>query len=84
MSAGLQVAPEVGVVIDLAVEHNPNRPVFVRERLLARLEIDDAEATMREGGLSVQAQARFVRTAMCDDVAHPQRASARIGVERRR
>ena len=37
---------------------------------------------MRERGLFVQPQAGFVRAALSEDVAHPQRASARIRVER--
>jgi len=32
------------VVIDFAIEHNPNRTVFVRERLMAAFEVDDREA----------------------------------------
>jgi len=63
MTAGLQIATDVCVVVNLAVEDDPDRAVLVRERLLPRLQIDDAQAAMREGGSRVEAQAGFVGTA---------------------
>ena len=42
------------VVVDLAVERDPDRPVLVRHRLMAgRAQVDDAEPAMREHDASV-------------------------------
>ena len=54
-----------------AVERTPERG---RRSLLAGRQIDDAQAPMAERGLPVAVQARVVRSAMRDDVAHRARA----------
>jgi hypothetical protein len=42
--ARLEVAPQLDVIVDLAVHHDPDRLVLVGQRLGPGLEIDDAEA----------------------------------------
>ena len=69
------------VVVDLAVEDDPHAAVFVRQRLLSRAQVDDAEAAMGERRVGVAVQPGFVRTAMRDDVAHPHGARRRVLVE---
>src|SRR6266568_3516307 len=49
MSAPLQLAPQIEVVIQLAVENDPNAMVLVGHRLRPTLHVHDAEATMAEG-----------------------------------
>ena len=53
-----ELRPDVGVVVDLAVEDDPDRAVFVRQRLLAGGQIDDAQAAVAERGLVVDSAAR--------------------------
>src|SRR5690606_12748179 len=43
-----QLAAQLDIVVDLAVEHHDDRTVLVRQRLRTALDIDDAEAGMRE------------------------------------
>ena len=43
MTLPLELDAQLAVVVDLAVEHEPNRAVLVRDRLVSRLEIDDRE-----------------------------------------
>ena len=51
MAPGLELAPQIEVVVELAVEHDPDTTVFVRHRLRAALEVHDAEPTVPEGGV---------------------------------
>jgi hypothetical protein len=41
--ACLELAPQVAVVVDLAVEDDPDGAILVADRLLAVVEIDDAQ-----------------------------------------
>ena len=74
MAGGFELRPDVGVVVDLAVEDDPDRAVFVDERLMAGRQIDDAQPAVAERRLIVHEQPGIVRPAMRDDVAHPRRA----------
>ena len=66
----LEVAPQFAVVVDLAVLDDVERPVLIRDRLIARLEIDDREPPRRERDLSVAEFAEAVRAAMDERGAH--------------
>src|SRR5438552_14050604 len=43
MAGPLELAPQLAVVVDLAVLDDVNRPVLVPDRLVAGLEVDDRE-----------------------------------------
>jgi len=81
MAERFELLAQVGVVVDLTVEDHPDGAVLVRERLLPRAQIDDAEATVGERGVRIAVQSGFVRPAVRDDVAHPQRTRRRVPVE---
>src|SRR5207245_9243836 len=49
VSFRLQEAPQLSERIDLAVRDELNRSVFIRDRLLSRFHVDDAEAPHPEG-----------------------------------
>ena len=70
VSARLEIAPQLEVVVDFAVEHDPDRPVFVGHRLLAAGAVDDGQAAVakREPGRVMNSAA--VRTAMVQAVGH--------------
>ena len=76
VAEAFELAPEVAVVVNLAVEADPDRLVFVGERLLAGGEIHDAQTAMAEGRLLVDEKPGSVRTAMHEDVAHRHHAVA--------
>ena len=44
----LEVAPQLAVVVDLAVEDDPDGAVLVGDRLMAAFEVDDAEPAHRQ------------------------------------
>ena len=66
----LEIAPDCGVVVDLPVVDDPDRAVFVRERLLAGAQVDDAQTPVGEDGVGVAVQADLVRSPMRKDVTH--------------
>ena len=82
MAARLELAAHLGVVIDLAVKHNPHGAGFVRRRLLSRTQVDDAQAAVCERGMRIDVQSGLVWSAMGQDVAHPDRARRCFGIER--
>ena len=46
----LELSAQLDVVVDLAVEHHPDRLVLVRHRLVAALEVDDRQPAEAERG----------------------------------
>ena len=73
-------APQLEVVEDLAVEDDPQRLVLVADRLLARAEVDDAEARVPEPDVFVKVDAELVGTAVADRAQHGTQG----GLSRRR
>src|SRR5436190_3308090 len=65
-----QSLAEIEIVVDLAVEADPNRPIFVRQRLLARAQIDNAQATMPKRPVPPHVQTRGIRSAVFLDIGH--------------
>src|SRR6476469_6143841 len=65
-----KVLPEFLVVVDLAVKDHPDRPIFIRDRLMASAEIDDAEASHTYATRAVGVDAFIVRAAVPDEVGH--------------
>src|SRR5205085_775399 len=70
MPALLEVAPQLLVVVDFAVENDPDGSVFVRDRLVAVIEIDDAEAPHANRHAVADVHTLIVRAAMRHDPAH--------------
>jgi hypothetical protein len=68
--APLEIAPQLLVVVDLAVEDDPDGPVFVRDRLGAVIEIDDAEAPHADRHAVADVHTLIVRASMRHDAAH--------------
>ncbi len=65
-----ELGAQLGEVVDLAVEDGPDRLVFVRQRLIAGGEIDDAQPAMAEADALADVEAVGVGTAMGDDRHH--------------
>ena len=55
-----QPGPELRIIIDLAVEDDPDRPRFVADGLGAGREVDDAQAGVAEPGEVVEVEALLV------------------------
>ncbi len=65
-----QPLPQLAIVVDLTVEDEPDRSVFVVNRLMAGRQVDDAQAAHAESGAGLHVHALIVRSAMANDVAH--------------
>ena len=58
-------------VVDLAVEDDPDRAVFVGDRLVTPRAVDDGEAAHGEADAPVQMAPVLVRPPVADGLAHP-------------
>ena len=58
VAGALELAAQLGVVVDLAVLDDGARPVLVRDRLVARLEVDDREPPRREPDAALRRTSR--------------------------
>ena len=74
----LQLGHELLVVVDLAVLHDDDGAVLVRDRLVAAGEIDDREPPCREPDGAVDERAAGIRAAMHERSTH-RREPAGIG-----
>ena len=70
VAAALEAAPQLPVVVDLAVQDNRHRAVLVVDRLIARLEVDHPEALNPQPHLGIEVNAARVRSAMLLGRAH--------------
>ena len=70
MAAGLELAAELAMVVDLAVEDDPDRAVFVGHRLLAAGPVDDRQAPVTEARPRGVKVAAAIGSAMVQPVGH--------------
>ena len=70
VALSLELAAQLGVVVDLPVLDDGARPVLVRDRLVAAGEVDDREAPRGETDGAVDVLAAAVRAAMDEQRAH--------------
>ena len=68
--ASLQIRSELPIIVDLAVEYDPDRPVLVRQRLMAAGDVDDAEPAHPEAHGAVHIDAFVVGTPVNDGLTH--------------
>ena len=66
----LQLGDQLLVVVDLAVEDDDHRAVFVEQRLLAGGDVDDRQPPVAEAHAGLEVQAAFVRAAVGLRVVH--------------
>ena len=79
-----QMLAQRPVIVDLAVEDDPDRTVFIADGLMAGGKVDDAKAAHAQADLALREDAVVVRTAVGHDVAHaPQNAGIDVRVSGR-
>ena len=66
----LELGADLGEVVDLAVEDDPDRAVLVRQRLIAGRKVDDAETTVAEADALADVEPVGVGAAVRDDARH--------------
>jgi hypothetical protein len=70
MAAAKEPVAEFPVIIDLSVEDDPGASVLVRNRLMTRFKIDNAEAAYAKGATTAQVISVVIGTAMTNLIAH--------------
>ena len=70
VTGGLELLPQLAIVVDLAVLNDVNRPILVCDRLIARLEVDDREPSSCEGRVAVDQDSVAVRAAVHERLVH--------------
>src|SRR5437016_2176806 len=70
MTLPLEGGSQAFEVIDFAVEDDPNRTIFVMDRLMACGQIDNAEPAHTEAHAVLHVIARIIRSAMHHGIAH--------------
>src|SRR5262249_8704977 len=77
VTAPLEIGPELLEVVDLAIAHDPEVLVLVRDRLMSAADVDDAEPPHAERDPRRDVATLVVRTAVLDDPADPGQDLAR-------
>ena len=70
MSFAFQLPTQLGEVVDFSVEDDPDAAIFVGDRLVARHEVNDVEASHRETHVLVHKEAFIVRATVRERVGH--------------
>jgi len=79
VAARLELAAQLFVVVDLAVEHRVDGAVFVRDRLVTSAQVDDAQAPHAEADLRREEVALIVGAAVGHRGAHRAQVVHRDG-----
>src|SRR4051794_21232095 len=66
----LEFRSQLSIVVDLTIEHNPDRPILVTEWLLSSDQIGDGQSPMTERALTLNHEALVVAAAMSDRIGH--------------
>jgi hypothetical protein len=70
VAASDQLLADRPVIVDLPVENNGDRTIFIADRLMAGCKVDDAEAAHAEADPALGEEPIIVRAAMRHHVAH--------------
>src|SRR5579862_3978292 len=70
VSRAFQFAPQLTVVIDLAVKHQDGVPVLTLHRLLTVIEVDDPQADSPQRHVRRFPDTLLIRAAMCQRPSH--------------
>src|ERR1700694_2933133 len=86
VTAGLEIVPQIRVVIDFTVEDDPNASVFIADGLVTGLDVDDTEATHCQSDILLNKKSVIVGSAVDDLPIHQRQrvvihALVRLGME---
>src|SRR5690606_32817563 len=81
VAAGFEIGPQIAMVVDLTVEDDPDRPVFVGHRLPAAGQVDDGQTPMAERDPLVVVEAVAVGAPMGDGLVHAAYGVAHRGLQ---
>src|SRR6266576_360071 len=86
MTSGFQPGTQLTMVVDFPVVNNPKTLVFIADRLLPGLHVNDAEPPHRQANVFLDEEPFIIWSAMDDLVVHPDQCVAlhrfpRVGIE---
>ncbi len=70
VAASLQIGAQVAVIVNLAVKNGPDGLIFVGDRLVAGVKVDDAQAAHADGAAAVDMETVVVRPAVHNGAGH--------------
>src|SRR5258708_2789834 len=70
VAALLEVCPQLGKIVDLAVENHPDRPVLIENGLVPTRQVNDAEAAHPQADTVLDEDSLVIRTSVHDSLAH--------------
>jgi hypothetical protein len=70
VASGNQIFPQLDVVVNLTVEHNPDGAIFIAQRLMAGGEVNDAKPPHPNANPSLCEDSIVIGAAVGHDVAH--------------
>ena len=71
MPAGAQLIAKLHVIVNLAVERDPDRPILVGQRLAAALQVDDGEPAGHHPERAVRVEPALIRAPVEHGLRHP-------------
>src|SRR5579863_7920298 len=71
VAARQQIAAQIAIVVNLAVKDNPDRLVLVRDRLVARMQVDNAEPPHPDRTPAIEMKPVVIRSPVPNGRAHP-------------
>jgi hypothetical protein len=80
MTTGLQLFAQFLVVVNFAVENDPKRPVFICDRLVTGLNVDDAKAAHGQSDILLDKETGVIGPAMSDLPVHRHQRVATNGL----
>ena len=72
MASGLQVPAQLLVIVDFPIEDDPNTFVFIVDRLMTGLNVDDAEPAHRQADICFGENSVVIRPAVDNLLVHSQ------------
>jgi hypothetical protein len=75
----LEIPPDLWVVVNLSVKNDPDRAVLVRNRLMAREEIDHLEPSHAQSDITLDEETFVIGSAMNQSPTHPLDVVYRCG-----
>jgi hypothetical protein len=70
MSFFLQIPLQIAEVIDLAVQHDPDRAGLVREGLMSSVNVNDAQSPKAKSYVTIRVKPGIVWPSMGESIAH--------------
>src|SRR5438270_7471137 len=70
MPFGDQLISESDVIVDFAIVGNPNRAILVAQRLMSQRDVNDAQASVPEGDMTIDIKTAVIRTSMDQGLIH--------------